>query len=265
MVITHDWGSSAHVIVSVDVIRNFFELEGKCECWSLSDFRLKLNGSAELHYDLLGYDQAQADSISVHLSTILNHSKELEQVFLIFLRNTNSRILHAYLQYFLFILHNYLDDNFYASIFGKFESVTLQAQEHLHDTLLVGSHNGPVFMTAAIFMFDVHKLHQLLDVVIMSLPLLYHHHLIHYGHDVEVWNIFSEFSSFYLGEVQEILHDVSQDAGGGLLDDEPVLQLIHQLVVLSNNVSFFVVKVIFVYFCVKCYHQFIKFFIEFLF
>lgn len=89
--------------------------------------RLESYVAIELLAYLLWDDEAQSYSLGVHLLLVLNEAEEFEELFMVFLWDTDACIYHLYLEVSFQFLADYLypDDNF--SLLSELESVCLEA------------------------------------------------------------------------------------------------------------------------------------------
>lgn len=78
------------------------------------------------------------------------------------------------------------------SISCKFQCVGLQAEKHLHHSLLIGIDDEVIHSWVSGIQ---------LDVVVLGLSALDQHHLLHTFLDVEFSNVLPELSCFYLSKV----------------------------------------------------------------
>lgn len=64
-----------------------------------------------------------------------------------------------------------------------------------------------------------------IDIIIYSFATLYHHNLVNSFNYVEVIDVFSKVSRFYLSEIQKVLNNESQEVDRRILN----LETIHKL------------------------------------
>ena len=72
-----------------------------------------------------------------------------------------------------------------------------------------------------------------LNVVVMGFYLLDEHDLVYDVYNVEITNVFAEFTGFYLSKIEKILYNVSENTGRRLLDHVTIVQMSHYFVKLD--------------------------------
>ena len=118
---------------------------------------------------------------------------------------------------------------------GEFEGIALQAQEHLHDPLLVsvdhevvsGLQELVLYVMILAITFDILKGGMQSDFVVLCLSLLNDHDLFDSIDYVEIHDILAEFAWFYLSVVQEVLNYKREHIGRGLLDLPTWIEFAH--------------------------------------
>ena len=197
----------------------FMKLEIKSEVTSYSDLGLNLNIAIKLAGYLLGDYQAKSNSVWVHFLGLFEESKEFEKLGLILFRNTDSCVAHGNVQELFKVDSTYLDYDVHISILGKLERIWLEAQKHLHYSLLVSFDHWVVETSfTLILILDVHECSMKPSLVVFCFSLLNYHHVVHCFHYVKLLNVYTEFSLFDLGEVKHVLHHKLKTVGAWLLN-----------------------------------------------
>lgn len=101
-------------------------------------------------------------------------------------------------------------------------------------------------------------------VVVLGFALLDEHDAVHDVDYVEVTNVFAEFTSFYLSEVEEVLDNVGKDAARRLLDQVAIVQFRHDLLESYQKLILFGHEVLVCYLAIKLGYHLIELFIEFI-
>ena len=119
------------------------DVERKLERWALTVFWLNSDVSSENLANVFSNIESEPDTVLVQMLLVLQKSKELEKLFLIFFRDTYPCVYDLYdqrrLASFEFLsLHSYSD----LSLLGELEGVCLQTQEYLLNSMLVWANEG---------------------------------------------------------------------------------------------------------------------------
>ena len=103
---------------------DFLEFHRKGKFWAYLMFWNKCYFSVKLIYYLVSYYETKANALSVHILLVLNESKKLKELVLIFFLDTYSSIFHRNDQSRLINFYN----NLHITFFCKFDCVGNEAQ-----------------------------------------------------------------------------------------------------------------------------------------
>lgn len=141
----------------------------------------------------------------------LKKAEKLEKLLLVLLRYSDTGVFNLNLEELIGNSHSYVD----LSVLGELKSIALQAKEHLHHSLLVWVHHEVVLATkkleiqlSLLFIFlNVLKGCVQLDIIVLSLPLLYEHDVFNSWDNVELNDVFPEVTRLDLSIIKEVLND----------------------------------------------------------
>ena len=112
-------------------------MNGELEHTSLILFGFKIHRTVELLNDVFRNNKAKSDPVSIHVIVVINESKKLKQLSLVFFGDSNAGVHYLYLQVLFRILFEYRNHNLNTSFLSKFECIGLQPQQNLHNPLLI--------------------------------------------------------------------------------------------------------------------------------
>ena len=116
------------VFINGDSLYIILKKKGECEAGSNSWLWFQLNGATKLHDNLPGYYKAQTNSIGVHTSTLIDHSKRLEKVLLVLLWDTDAAVCNLDGEELLILAFFFnFDDYLHLSILGELKGIGLKA------------------------------------------------------------------------------------------------------------------------------------------
>jgi hypothetical protein len=200
------------------ILDDSLELKCKYKARPLSLLRLKRYLALKFFNDKLRDHESKADPIHVHVFVILNEAKQLKKLVLVLDRDANSRVSHRNLQVSLGLL---ISDNLHTGLhlatLGEFQGVGLEAEEHLHNPMLVTIDKRTLNFVVIIYLIiiagHVDKFNSEINLFIQGLLSLNAHYFFDGVPDVENLVVVPEFIAFDLCKVKHVLnykiHDLS--------------------------------------------------------
>ena len=240
------------------IIELILELDFEAKGGSLVPLALEGNLAVEPLHDLLGDDQAQADSTSVYVLRALDKAKQLEKLALVFPFDAHASVLdlHLAVRFPVELVKGVIDGD-RAALLGELEGVRLDVEKDLLKSSLVsGDHDGVseraaareellaarglglavgqirVILAVDIFGRGVEERHDdfrlreillmvarcELDAAHLGLVFLDVNYFLNCFFEVERSYNFSKFTGVYLGEVQEVVHQEAHHVCRGVLN-----------------------------------------------
>ena len=222
----------------------FLEFKSKCESGPYTFLRFETDLSLVLMDYLVSNHKSKANSVFIDLFVLITYeTKKFEQFCFIFLFYTNTCVCYWNLQESLKVLGLlYFHENCDASIFCKFQSITLESKKNLHDSLLVGVDQWRKIVWNFVISMEWNVLvhHLELNVFFYSFVSLNGHDLFNRIKDIECLIILPELAGVNLSEIQQILNQETHDSWWRLLN-------FHTLFKLRNNFANFGCNLLFVH------------------
>ena len=121
---------------------------------------------------------------------------------------------------------SYLYNDLNRAIMGELESIWLEAEKHLHHSLLVCiDHTTVLSLAFQRTLADVQKTCKKLCLIVFGFPFLYNYYVFHSLDDVELLDVDPKFALLDLGEVQHVLNHELEAERAGLLHLDSIVQL----------------------------------------
>ena len=119
---------------------------------------------------------------------------------------------------------SYLNNDLHLAIMSELESIRLEAEQHLHDPLLVRIDQAAVF--SQLGLTNVDETCEKLCLVVLCFPFLDQNHISHSLDDVKLLHVYSEFALLDLGEIQHVLDHKLEAERARLLHFDSIVQLV---------------------------------------